>query len=99
MDMQHYTLSLFGKDDTRFELRILDAQQQVLYTSQPIALSDIDPLEALVADHYRVTAPDLRQQGQACSTGWINTVGVAARWAAVSLCRPYTLVYPATPGG
>lgn len=81
MKMQHYTLSLFVKDDTRFELRILDAQQHPLFTSPVIEQSEINPLLALVESDYRITASDLSQQGQSLfnwvdqhSGGWLRRV-------------------------
>jgi hypothetical protein len=62
--MQHYTLSLFRKDDTRYELRVLDAQQQVLFTSPPLDQNEIDPLLSLARSQYRSHAPDLKEQGR-----------------------------------
>ena len=76
--MQHYTLELFRKDDTRFELRVLDG---TWLTFPLIGQAEIDALFALAAEDYRVTAPDLEQRGQALfnwvdrhSNGWLRRV-------------------------
>ena len=42
--MQHYTLSLFRKDDSRFELRIADASNQTLVPAGLIEQTEIDAL-------------------------------------------------------
>ena len=76
--MQHYTLELFRKDDSRFELRVLDGTWQ---TFPLIEQAEIDALLALAAADYRVTAPNLEQRGQdlfnwvdSHSNGWLRRV-------------------------
>lgn len=79
--MQHYTLSLFRKDDSRFELRIQDAEQKALIMSALIAQKEIDPLLTLAENHYASYAPDLEKQGRTLfnwidqhSGGWLRQV-------------------------
>lgn len=60
--MQPYTLELFRKNDTGFELRIL--HDQTLLKTHWIAQSDIDELYTLTAENYRINAADLVQRGQ-----------------------------------
>ena len=76
--MQHYTLELFRKDDSRFELRVLDGTWQAFPL---IEQAEIDALLALAAADYRVTAPNLEQRGQdlfnwvdSHSNGWLRRV-------------------------
>lgn len=80
-NMQHYSLNLFGKDDNHFELRILDARQQALFSSPPISQRDIDLLLELADTQYTAVAPDLPQQGQTLfewidlhSNGWLRRI-------------------------
>lgn len=76
--MQQYTLELFRKDDTRFELRVLDG---TWLTFPLIEQAEIDALLVLAAQDYRVNAPDLEQRGQDLfnwidrhSNGWLRRV-------------------------
>ena len=77
--MQPYTLELFRKDDTGFELRIL--QDQALLSSHGVAQSEIDELLTTTASHYKITARDLEQRGQLLfnwinqhSEGWLGSI-------------------------
>ncbi|UJS24580.1 CHAT domain-containing protein [Thiothrix winogradskyi] len=76
--MQQYTLELFRKDDSRFELRVLDG---TWLTFPLIEQAEIDALLVLAAQDYRVNAPDLEQRGQDLfnwidrhSNGWLRRV-------------------------
>lgn len=69
--MLHYTLTLFARDDSRFELRILDSAAKAIFTSPLIEQAEADELLALSAENYRVTAPDLAQRGQRLF-GWLD---------------------------
>ncbi len=77
--MQHYTLELFRKDDSCFELRVVDGV--MMQTFPLIEQAEIDALLKLAADNYRVNAPDLEQRGQDLfgwvdrhSNGWLRRV-------------------------
>ena len=79
--MQNYTLALFRKDDSRFQLRISDANNQMLVPEGFIEQTEIDVLLAATAKKYSVTAADLIQRGKDLfnwvdqhSDGWLRGV-------------------------
>ena len=79
--MQNYTLALFRKDDSRFQLRISDANNQMLVPEGFIEQTEIDVLLAATAKKYSVTAADLIQRGKDLfnwvdqhSDGWLRSV-------------------------
>ena len=63
--MEQFTLTLFDRDDSRFELRIQDAEQKTVVVSPPIDKNEIEILTKLAAENYHVAAPDLVQRGKA----------------------------------
>ena len=79
--MQNYTLKLFRKDDSRFELRILGADNQTLAPDNLIEQSEIDELIESTAKKYSVTSADLIQRGKSLfdwvdqrSNSWLRSV-------------------------
>ena len=90
--MQHYTLELFRKDDTRFELRVLDGADGSRRSFPLIEQAAVDTLLTLAADDYRVNAPDLAQRGQDLfawvdrhSNGWLRGVRQQAQALALTI--------------
>ena len=88
--MQHYTLELFRKDDTRFELRIIDGNR--LCATHWVGQDEVDSLLTLAAADYRVMAPDLVQRGQQLfdwidrySGGWLRSVRQPAQGLGLTL--------------
>lgn len=70
--MKTATLSLFCIDDSQFAVRLLDEKQHAYFISQPIPRTELQPLLAITQKHYRVQAPDLKQQGLDLFN-WFNT--------------------------
>ncbi|MBJ6611734.1 MAG: tetratricopeptide repeat protein [Candidatus Thiothrix moscowensis] len=68
--MQHYTLELFRKDDSRFELRVFDGQTRQAFPL--VEQAEMDALLALTSEDYRVNAADLALRGQALFA-WVDT--------------------------
>lgn len=62
--MNTATLGLFCLDDHQFQLRLADAAQRVYFQSTPLSREALQPLFDLTQSHYRVKAPDLKQQGR-----------------------------------
>ena len=90
--MQHYTLELFRKDDTRFEWRVLDGADGSRHSFPLIEQAAVDALLTLAADDYRVNAPDLAQRGQDLfawvdrhSNGWLRGVRQPAQALALTI--------------
>ncbi|HRJ54254.1 MAG TPA: CHAT domain-containing protein, partial [Candidatus Thiothrix moscowensis] len=68
--MQQYTLELFRKDDSRFELRVFDGQTR--QTFPLVEQAEMDALLTLTSEDYRVNAADLALRGQALFA-WVDT--------------------------
>jgi tetratricopeptide (TPR) repeat protein len=62
--MNTATLGLFCLDDHQFQLRLADTAQRVYFQSTPLSREALQPLFDLTQSHYRVKAPDLKQQGR-----------------------------------
>lgn len=90
--MQHYTLHLFRRDDSGFDLRILDNRQQLLQPATWVEQSDIDTLAALTADEYSTQASDLQERGERLfnwvdrhSNGWLRKMRLTPQHSALHI--------------
>ena len=96
--MQHYTLTLFGKDDSHHELRLQDAQQQTFFASPPLKQNQMDLLLRLAENQYHSYAPNLEEQGRLLfdwidrhSGGWLRQIRQTP--------QPMALTIDVTKGG